>query len=223
MENLQDLQNQDPLKRMVEKQTEQDEFSPMNPPEAYEPPDMDAIPYEKMPPFLQVLMDEHKNCIKQLDEFDSILNQLKEKGLVADPKIDEGLRNFFSFVDEKVVQHNLKEEKILFPTLQARFLEKGEHGQGLNPQTAVDMLEDDHIKLMQLAAVTFNFLGLSARLPDTASRAITLDAALEQGKALVEMLRLHIFREDSVVFSSAVELVSEKEFTEMEKQLSRFE
>ncbi len=223
MENLKDMQNQDPIKRMAERQSEKEEYSPMNPPEAYEPPDIEAVPYEKMPHFLQNLMDDHKSYKEELDKFDSILNQLKEKGLVADPKIDEALRNFFSFVDEKVVQHNLKEERILFPTLQNRFFEKGEHGQGLNPQTAVDMLEDDHSKLMQIAAVTFNFLGLSARLPDTASRAITLDAALEQGKALIEMLRLHIFREDNVVFSSAVELISEKEFAEMAKQLSRFE
>ncbi len=83
------------------------------------------------------------------------------------------------------------------------------------------MLEDDHIKLMQLAAVTFNFLGLAARLPDPASRAIVLDAAVEQGKSLVEILRLHIFREDKVVFSSAAELITSKEFQEMEKQLPR--
>jgi hemerythrin-like domain-containing protein len=222
MENLKDMQNQDALKRMVERQTDQEEYSPMNPPEAYEPPDIEAIPYEKMPPFLQKLMDDHQTYKEQLDIFDSILNQLKEKGLTADPKIDESLKIFFSFVDEMIVLHNLKEEKILFPLLQNRLIEKGEHGQGLNPQTAVDMLEDDHIKFMQIAAITFNFLGLSARLPDTASRAITMDAAIEQGKALIEMLRLHIFREDNVVFSSAVELITVDEFEEMEKQLQRF-
>ncbi len=223
MENLKDLQNQDPLKRMVEKQTEQEEYSPMNPPEAYEPPDIDAVPYEKMPRFLQNLMDEHKIYKEQLAVFESILNKLKESGLVPDPKIDEGLRAFFTFLDDMVVIHNLKEEKILFPILQNRLLEKGQHGQGLNPKTAIDMLEDDHIKLMQMAAVTFNFLGLAARLPDNASRAITLDAAIEQGKLLIEMLRLHIFREDNVVFSTAVELIAAKEFEEMEKQLPRFE
>ena len=107
--------------------------------------------------------------------------------------------------------------------LQKRLLDKGEHGQGQNPKTAVDMLEDDHIKLMQLAAVTFNFLGLAARLPNPPSRAMVLDAAIEQGKSLVEILRLHIFREDKVVFSLAIELITAGEFQKMEKQLPRFE
>jgi len=47
------LQESDPLKRIVEKQSEQEEFSPMDPPDAYAPPAGEAIPYEKLPSFLQ--------------------------------------------------------------------------------------------------------------------------------------------------------------------------
>ncbi len=223
MIDMRKIQNSDPIKRMVEKQSEQDEFSPMDPPDAYSPPGLEAVPYEKMSPFLQKLMDEHATCLKKLDMFEEVLLLLQKNGLVPDPKVDEGLRQFFSFLDDSVVRHNLKEEKILFPLLQSRLLEKGEHGRGRHPKTGVDMLEDDHIKLMQLAAVTFNFLGLAARLRDAASRAIVLDAALEQGKSLVELLRLHIFREDNVVFSLAVKYLTKGEFQKMEKQLERYE
>ncbi len=153
MFDLNKMQNTDPLKRMVEKQTNQKEFSPMSPPDAYDQPDTEAIPYEKMSPFIQKLMDDHKECLKKLDLFEDILSQLQKNGLSPDPKIDEGLREFFTFLDEKIVAHNLKEEKILFPLLQKRLLEKGEHGKGPNPKTAVDMLEDDHIKLMQLTYI----------------------------------------------------------------------
>ncbi len=217
------LQESDPLKRMVEKQTEQEEFSPMNPPDAYAPPGIEAVPYEKLPLFLQKLVDEHKVCINKVEAFEEILLRLQKNGLVPDPEVDKGLKLFFSFLDEKIVRHNLKEEKILFPLLQERLLEKGEHSKGQFPKTAVDMLEDDHIKLMQVAAVTFNFLGLAARLPDANSRAIVLDAALEQGKSLVELLRLHIFREDNVVFPLAVKYLNSDELLEMEKQLAGFE
>lgn len=217
------LQENDPLKRMVEKQTEQEEFSPMNPPDAYAPPAGETIPYEKLPPFLQKLVDEHRNGLKELEAFEQVLALLHQQGLKPDKAVDEGLRRFFRFLDEKVVRHNLKEEKILFPLLQERLLEKGEHSKGNYPKTAVDMLEDDHVKTMQLAAVTFNFLGLAARLPDAPSRAVTLDAALEQGKELVELLRLHIFREDNVVFALAVKHIAESEFREMEKALAKFE
>lgn len=217
------LQESDPLKRIVEKQTEQEEYSPMDPPDAYAPPGGEAIPYEKLPLLLQKLMDEHKTGLKELDAFEEVLLRLQKQGLKPDKEVDEGLRRFFSFLDEKIVRHNLKEEKILFPLLQKRLLEKGEHSKGQFPKTAVDMLEDDHVKTMQLAAVTFNFLGLAARLPDLASRALTLDAALEQGKALLELLRLHIFREDNVVFSLAVKHIAAKEFQEMEGQLAKFD
>ena len=56
MLDIKKLQTTDPLKRMVEKQSEQEEFSPMDPPDAYSPPGIEAVPYEKMPLFLQKLV-----------------------------------------------------------------------------------------------------------------------------------------------------------------------
>ena len=85
----------------------------------------------------------------------------------------------------------------------------------------MDILEDDHAKVIQLAAVTFNFLALAARLPDPASRAVVLDAGVEQGKALIEMLRLHMFREDNVVFSLAARNLDDSEHDSMAKRLIR--
>lgn len=45
---------------------------------------------------------------------------------------------------------------------------------------------------------------------------IVLDAALEQGKNLVELLRLHVFREDSIVFPLAHRLISTAEFDSLQ-------
>jgi hemerythrin-like domain-containing protein len=213
--DFKELRNTDPLKRSAEKQSETPEHSPMNPPDAYAPPSIEKVPYEAMPKFLQELMDDHKNFLTALEAFENVLNRLHENGLTPDKDVDEKLRNFFEFLDNEIVTHDLKEEKILFPPLHRRLIEKGEHSQGKLPTTAVDMLEDDHTKLMQIAAVTFNFLGLAARLPDARSRAIVLDAALEQGKALIELLRLHMFREDNVVFALAAKHLSAREFEEM--------
>lgn len=207
MIDLKKLQETDPLKRVVEKQSGQEEFSPMNPPEAYAPPAMEPIPYEELPPFLQQLVDEHNRCREEVEAFEQVLNRLKEVGLRPDREVDQGVQRFFRFLDENIVPHNIKEEKRLFPPLQERLLKAGEHSKGPAATTAVDMLEDDHIKLMQLAAVTFNFLALAARLPDPTSQALTLDAAIEQGRAMVELLRLHMFREENVVFPLAVKYV----------------
>ncbi|MCF8244167.1 MAG: hemerythrin domain-containing protein [Saprospiraceae bacterium] len=213
MIELKVINQSDPLKRKAEKQTEQEEFSPMDPPDAYSPPNLEAIPYEEMHPFLQQLMDEHKTCIKGLDDFEAILLHIQEKGL--DREVNGKLSQFFEFFDNNIVKHNQKEEKDLFPLLQQKLMESGEHGHGLTPVTAVDMLEDDHIKVIQLAAVVFNFFGLVMRLPDANSRLVVLDAALEQGKVLIEMLRLHIFREDNIVFVQAQQLISAEEFEAM--------
>ena len=79
-------------------------------------------------------------------------------------------------------------------------------------------MEDEHAKAMQLAAVVVNFLGLVFRLPDERSAMIVLDTALEQGKNLVELLRLHVFREDNVVFSLAHRLIFRAEFDEMQSR-----
>jgi len=66
--------------------------------------------------------------------------------------------------------------------------------------TPVETMEEDHLKIIQLVSVVFNFFGLASRIPDPQSRVLVLDAAIEQGKSFVELLRLHIFREDNVLF-----------------------
>ena len=216
-----DLNAVDPLKKQPTEGVPSDGLSPMDPPDAYAPPGVEDVPYEKMPKILQNLMDDHKAFEAPLKSFEEALGKLRENGLAPDKEVDEALRSFFSFLDDQMIGHEAKEEKILFPLLQERLIEKGEHGGGDMPTTAIDMLEDDHSKVMQLAAVTFNFLGLAARLPDAPSSAIVLDAALEQGEVLTELLRLHMFREDSIVFPLAAKHLTDTEFGEMELRLTK--
>lgn len=210
------IDNNDPLKRRVEKQNEQEEFSPMDPPDAYLPPNLETVPYDEMHPFLQFLMDEHQTCSKELDAFESAFLQIQEKGI--NPMVNETLGHFFEFFDNHIIRHNRKEEKILFPFLNQRLLENGEHGHGSTPVTVVDMLEDDHVKTIQLAAVVFNFFGLVMHLPDSNSRLVVLDVALENSKVLIEMLRLHFFREDNIVFAQAHRLIPAGILDAMEAQ-----
>jgi hemerythrin-like domain-containing protein len=220
MIELKQLSKIDPLERRADKQSEQKEYSPMDPPDAYSPPAVDVVPYEEMPALIRGLMDEHKELTAALSSFEEAMDQLREAGPTREAQ--EGLSTFFRFIDDHVVTHHLKEEKVLFPLLQERLLESGEHGAGAYRKTAIDMMEDDHIRVIQLAAVTFNLLGLVARLPDPGSRTIVLDAALAQGKALVELSRLHIFREDTIVFPLAVQHINDSEFAELEKRLEVF-
>jgi hemerythrin-like domain-containing protein len=213
MHDFNRLNETDPLKRMVEKESTQEEFSPMDPPEAFNPPNLDKVEYADMHPYLQMLMDEHRAAVEVLNTFETVLLDIRQNGVSREA--DKQLRDFFEYFDNHIVGHNRKEEKALFPLLRRRLLESGEHGRGAEAVTGVDVLEDDHAEALQLAAVVFNFFALASRLPDAASRAVVMDAALEQGKSLVELLKLHIFREDNVVFVQAHRLIDKTELDAM--------
>lgn len=208
MIELKQLKESDPLLRNAEKDLDEAEFSPMDPPDAYSPPGAGEVDYDSMHPLIQHLMDDHDAIVNHLDSFETVLAAVSLGGLSRD--LHQQLGDFFRAFDEDIVTHHYKEEKFLFPPLQKRLLEEGEHGQSDERRTAVDLLEDDHIKFMQLAAVIFNFFGLASRLPDPASAAVAMDAAVEQGKVLVDVLRLHIFRENTVVFPKAQECLSKE-------------
>jgi hemerythrin-like domain-containing protein len=61
-----------------------------------------------------------------------------------------------------------------------------------------------------------NFLGLGSRLEDKKSREIVFELAFEQGKVIVETMRLHIYREDETLFPLAMKLISKNEFYTMD-------
>lgn len=198
--DFKNLNKQDPLKRMVERQNETEEFSPMDPPDAFLPPALDEVKYEDMHPLIQSLMDEHKACHEVISAFENTLNSLHTDGFSKNTL--EGINDFFSFFDESIIEHNRKEDNTVFADLNTILHEKEEFSTGTE-KTVVDLMEDDHIKMLQLAAISFNLFGLITRIPDEGSGMVILDLAVEQSKALIEMLKLHIFREDNVVFPIA--------------------
>lgn len=76
-------------------------------------------------------------------------------------------------------------------------------------------MEDEHIKVAQVAAIVFNFLGLAARLPDQRSREITYQSVFNQGMAIIETMKLHIFREENILFTQAMQYFTEQEFNSL--------
>jgi len=191
-------------------------LSPMDPPDAYAPPGVEPVPAADMHPFLRRFRDEHVPFLEELNAFEAAILWIQKNGYTKES--DARLRHFFHFFDRGFTPHSRREEATLFPLLHRRLIAAGEHGKGEDPATAIDLMQDEHAKAMQLAAVVVNFLGLVFRLPDERSGMIVLDAALEQGKNLVELLRLHVFREDNVVFSLAHRLISTVEFDEMQSR-----
>ena len=200
---------EDSIQRNAGKSVHDAGLSPMNPPDAYAPPGTIDVDPAEMHPFLKNLMDEHKIIKEALNRFEQAILLMKQSGITRGT--NQHLAEFFSVFNEVFIPHDRREEKGLFPVLERKLIEKGEHSQGIVPATAITMMEEDHLKAIQLAAVIFNFFGLAGRLKEDLSRNLILDVAVSQSDALIELLRLHIFREDSIVFPLAHKYLSEAE------------
>lgn len=209
------LKEEDPILRNAEKETNLEEFSAMDPPDAYSKTHAIGSNYKEYHPFIQSLMDEHKELVQKIDSFDDALIAFKEGGYVFTEKINNTFNEFFTFFDDHIVPHNDKEERDFFRILHERLIESGEHGTGETPETAVQLMEDDHNKFIQLASLAFNMLGLATRLPDVNSRAITFDLAFNNGRELTEMLKLHIYREDETLFPLAHQLLTSEDYDKL--------
>ncbi len=191
------------------------EMSPFSPPSAYDAPKEEEVAYEDMHPLLQHLIDEHKEYSKKLEEFEETI-MLIEGGKI-DKEIDNRLRDFFAYMDEEVIPHNREEEKALFPTISQSMIKEGRHSKGGDEKfNVIDVLEDEHVKIIQMVSVTFNMFALFVRIPDERSRIMILDVALNQAKELVELLKLHIYREDTIIFSYANRHLSVEELDKIQ-------
>ncbi len=189
--------------------------SPFSPPDAYSASDKEEeIPYEDMHPLLQKLIDEHKIYSEKLAEFEETI-QIIESGTV-NREIDQRLRDFFAYLDEEIIPHNRDEEKALFPQISEKMNQQGKHSKGDENFNVIDVLEDEHVKTIQLSAITFNMFALFARIPDERSRLMILDVAINQARELIELLKLHIYREDTIIFSYAHKNFSFKELSEIQ-------
>jgi len=209
MIDLKHAAKEDPLKKNAVKPEGMEEMSPMDPPDAFEPPNMEKVDPSTLHPLLQELIAEHRPLEESLKSFDDALTSIQEEGVTKD--VDTKVKEFFRFFDEHFIKHNRREERQLFPLLRKKMLMSGEHSQGIDQTTAVEVLEDDHVKAHQQLAVVFNFLSLAFRLKDAGSRLVVLDLAIQQGRNLVEEVRLHIFREENVVFPMANKLLTKAE------------
>ena len=189
-------------------------LSPMDPPDAYAPPSLEPVSPAEMHPFLRRLRDEHAPLMEELNAFEGAIVSIRKDGFTKES--DAALRRFFHFIEQEFPRQRRVDAAPLFPLLNARLMAGGEHSKGDDPTTAIDVMKDDHAEAMQLAAVVVNFLGLVFRLPDERARLIVLDAALEQGKTLVELLRLLVFRKDNVLYSLAHRLISGAEFDRLQ-------
>lgn len=206
------LKKSDPLKVNAEKGLEGAESSPMDPPDAYGGAVIEDVPYEDMHPFLRGYMDDHRKAVGMIERFDKALSKFKEQQYRIDEGTNGEFHDFFEYFDDHLLDHNRREERKFFPLLHEKLVASGEHSIDKKPRTAIDLMEDDHVKFIQLGSLCFNLLGLASRLPDARSAGFVLDTSFNTGRELTELLRLHIHREDNILFPLAHKLITAEEF-----------
>ena len=216
------LQKNDPVRKQEEKGLEQIEHTPMDPPSAYNLPGAVSIASSEFAAPIHTLVEEHKKALAQIDDFEKALLQFKTNGYKLDQKINETFGAFFKFFDNELLAHNSKEEKFLFPVLHKKLIQSGEHSTGEKPMTAIDIMEDDHVKFIQLGTLSFNLMGLATRISDPTPRIFVLDTAYENSRELIELLKLHIYREDYTLFPLAQKLLSSEDFDLIAVEMNAF-
>ena len=219
--DLKKLQKSEPVKKQSEKGLDDEEDSPMDPPNAYEEPGKIAMQKEDRSASINIFMQEHEAVLKVVEEFEKGIIEYKTNGYKLTKGINDSFAKFFKCFDDDLLPHNRKEEKTLFPILQNKLILAGEHSKGAKKITAIDVMEDDHVKFIQLGALAFNLLGLATRMIDDRSRIFVLDTAYETSRELIELIKLHIYREDETLFPLAQKYISEMEFEELLKEMEK--
>ncbi|MCP4440407.1 MAG: hemerythrin domain-containing protein [Aureispira sp.] len=218
------LSKTDPIKRNVEKKLEADELSPMDPPVAYgAEQNITDYAYEDYHKAIQQFIDEHKVALDFINDFENALTIFKANAYVHDEYTNGAFKAFFSFFDDNLLKHNEREEKALFPLLHKRLIEVGEHSNGtLNPTTAINLMEDDHVQFIQLGTLAFNLMGLASRILHPQSKTFILDVAYDNARELIELLKLHIYREDNRLFPLAQKFITEEEFEKIHVEMGKY-
>ncbi len=207
----------DPVRRQEERGCDQpDGLSPMDPPDAYAPPGEvpgDEADLAKRHGYLRALTGDHARLMEAMALVEEKLANVRETGFTQ--AADVAVMRFLETFDREFIAHSREEEARLFPLLHERLIAAGEHSKSRVITTAIDVMKDEHLKAVQLAAVVLNLVRVASVLPDEKSAQLVVNAALGELTKLVELLRLHIFREDGIVFARAQGLLSTAELDAM--------
>ena len=203
------------LTRLVEHGLEEDVTSPMDPPKPYDFSKPMEVPFEELSPILKSLVKEHEKFLVCIDKFEKAILAFKDSNYVMSDSMSDALGAFFRLVDEEMVNHHAMEEKILFPPLRDCLIQEGECSPGKYPRTAIELMESEHLGVMQSASLVFNLIGIGSKIQDQKARDTVFHHAVEQAKEMIEELRLHIFKENQVIFPQAQKLLTKDQLSGM--------
>ncbi|HPQ08766.1 MAG TPA: hemerythrin domain-containing protein [Bacteroidia bacterium] len=211
------INKNDPIKRVAEKLAQDEGMSPMSPPDYKDAPAKPAeIPFDELPVSIQKLVKEHQEVLEQINSFENAMQEFRSSNYHYTPELSKQFSKFFEYMDKHILPHHEKEEKFLFPILEKYLIKSGEHSKYMssgNYETSVDLMEDDHLKFLQVASVVFNLLGIYVRIPDPTSRDIIADIVYSKSIEMIELLKTHIYQEDTIIFPQCAKFFSSEEIS----------
>lgn len=219
--DLKELQRLDPLKRVAAPSAKDmgNELSPMSPPEAFEPPSDSKIDPEGLHPFLKNLMNEHIELKEKLKELKTAF-ALPKKALENKQDTLKALHFFLQYFNQEFTPHNQKEESKLFPLLNDLLIQNGEHSPTKEKFTGIKILKDDHTNAIRLEGILSQLLKLILSLEHAPSKEILFNAIKKRSNELIDLMELHIFREDHIIFGMAQELLTIEQLDEMHSEFN---
>jgi len=131
----------------------------------------------------EILIADHRKVVRELDKLDNILTNVEEQSVRRDEIIEMA-----NFINDDINNHFLKEEKYLFPIL------AGIPGMTEGP---LKLIKYEHDKYWN---ISLKFLELLERQLSDKLNDEDIAKLKNIGRTLITLLRVHIDKEDNVLF-----------------------
>ena len=143
---------------------------------------------------IEELKSDHQNILKHLDDLEAVINK---------PTIDHAkIKEFLHFTETFAEPHHQKEEQVLFPALEKKGIpnEGGPIGMMLAEHTA----KRDYLVKMREGLEENNNIKLK-----------------ENTKAMISLLRDHIYKEDNILYPCAQDTLTKEELASLASQCEK--
>lgn len=187
------------------------QLSPMSPPNLDEIIIPKSLKKTEQCHLISKLKSEHIELISLIKKLQTSLTEIEQSKEIGREQA-KVIASFLDYMSDDFIEHNEEEEKILFPILREVFIRIGEtnnnFGAAYNP---IDILESEHTQVMQLIAVINNNATLMRKMVEKTDRVTVLDSFIQHSKMALNILESHIVREDQIVFTLALNHLTQEE------------
>jgi len=163
--------------------------------------------FEKFERGTEVLMTEHRAIERVLDVLEKMMDKFETEDKLEVKTLSDIVDFLRNFADGC---HHAKEEKLLFPTLNAK-------GMPTNSGPVAVMLHEHDNGRRYIRGISG---GIEKYQSDPAKAKKEI---IENGRGYIDLLRQHIFKEDNILFPMADSLINEQEQKKMLEDFERTE